>query len=102
LLVVPAEIRAAAAAARVAGQVTALCDDVRVAVRGPAPGGLRPADVAAALGLPLAGFIKPDRCLSAALEQGHAPGLSAGPLRTFCLRLLSELHSNATSVRGSQ
>lgn len=108
LLVVPAEIRAAAAAARVAAQVTSLCDDVRVVVRGPAPGGLRPADVASALGLPLAGFIKPERYLAAALEQGHAPAIAPGPLRSFCRRFLRELlvsdirRDPSASVRGSQ
>ena len=91
LLVVPAEIRAAAAAARVATHVTSLCDDVRVVVRGPAPGGLRAAEVASSLGLPLAGFVKPERYLAAALEQGHAPATTQGPLRTFCLRLLDSL-----------
>ncbi len=101
-LVVPAEIRAAAAAARVAAQVTALCDDVRVVVRGPAPGGLRPADVASALGLPLAGFLKPERYLAAALEQGHAPAIAPGPLRTFCTHLLGELLVSPASVRAAQ
>ena len=40
LLVVPAEVRAVAAAARIASCVVALADDVRVVVRAPAPGGL--------------------------------------------------------------
>ncbi|HEY8728348.1 MAG TPA: hypothetical protein VIL94_02120, partial [Acidothermaceae bacterium] len=108
LLVVPAEIRAAAAAARVAAQITSLCDDVRVVVRGPAPGGLRPADVATALGLPLAGFIKPERYLAAALERGHAPAIAPGPLRSFCLCFLRALGvgevrgGRSASVRGSQ
>ncbi len=40
LLVVPAEVRAVAAAARVAAAVSAACADLRVVVRDPAPSGL--------------------------------------------------------------
>ena len=55
LLVVPAEVRAAAAAGRVAVAVGLTARDVRVVVRGPAPAGLTAQQVADALALPLAG-----------------------------------------------
>ena len=92
LLVVPAEVRAAAAAARVAAQLTRAAGDVRLIVRGPAPGGLDAADVAAALDLPLAGALKAEPDLALALERGEAPASrGAGPLAALCARLLGEL-----------
>lgn len=92
LLVVPAELRAAAAAARVADVVTAYRRELSVVVRGPAPGRLAPGEVARALGLPLAGMLAPEPRLSAALERGEAPASAAkGPLATLCARLITEV-----------
>jgi secretion/DNA translocation related CpaE-like protein len=92
LLVVPAEVRAAAAAARIATELTQVCDDVRLVVRGPAPGGLDALDIAAALGLPLAGRLKAEPDLAAALERGEVPaGRGYGPLAAFCGGLLAAL-----------
>jgi secretion/DNA translocation related CpaE-like protein len=92
LLVVPAEVRAVAAAARIASSVIALADDVRVVVRAPAPGGLNAIDVATALRLPLAGHLKAEPNLGASLERGEAPaGQGRGPLATFCRELLASL-----------
>ncbi|MGH8890746.1 MAG: septum site-determining protein Ssd [Acidothermaceae bacterium] len=92
LLVVPAEIRAAAAAARVAALVARIADDLRLVVRGPAPGGLHAADIAAALGLPIAGDLKAEPDLALALERGEAPaGRGIGPLAEFCADLLGAL-----------
>jgi secretion/DNA translocation related CpaE-like protein len=90
LIVVPAEIRAAAAAARVATEVARFADDVRIVVRGPAPGGLDAIDIASALGLPLAGQLKAEPHLAVALERGEVPaGRGRGPLAEFCRRLLA-------------
>jgi secretion/DNA translocation related CpaE-like protein len=63
LLVVPAQVRAAAAAVRVATAVerSGPAVDLRVVVRGPTSAGLSPEAVAAGLGLPLAGFVRADR-----------------------------------------
>jgi secretion/DNA translocation related CpaE-like protein len=92
LLVVPAEVRAVAAAARIASEVTRLAENVRVVVRGPAPGGLAALDVAHALGLPLAGYLKAEPNLGARLERGEAPaGQGRGPLAEFCRELLASL-----------
>ena len=92
LLVVPAEVRAVASAARVATEITRVAHDVRVVVRGPAPGGLAALDVAHALGLPSAGYLKAEPGLGAALERGEAPaGQGRGPLATFCRELLASL-----------
>ena len=92
LIVVPAEIRAAAAAARVATEVMRFADDVQIVVRGPAPGGLDATDIASSLGLPLAGQLKAEPDLAVALERGEVPaGRGRGPLAEFCRRLLASL-----------
>ncbi len=92
LLVVPAELRATAAAARVAATAAPHCDDLSVVVRGPAPGRLRAREVARALGLPLAGTLRPEPGLCQALERGEAPAAAGrGPLAGLCQRLLAEL-----------
>lgn len=92
LVVVPAEVRAAVAAARVAAAVAGRVADVRVVVRGPAPAGLPARAVADALGLPLAGQLRPEPRLAADLERGVPPGRSSrSPLRRFSDALVSEL-----------
>jgi secretion/DNA translocation related CpaE-like protein len=92
LLIVPAELRAAAAAARVAAVVRAHRDDLELVVRGPAPGRLKPRDVASALGLPLAGTLRPEPAMCQAVERGEAPaGSGKGPLAELCRRLIGEL-----------
>jgi secretion/DNA translocation related CpaE-like protein len=92
MVVVPAEVRAVASAARIASEVAKVVDDVRVVVRGPAPGGLTAVDVAHALGLPLAGYLKAESNLGGRLERGEAPaGQGRGPLAGFCRELLASL-----------
>ncbi len=92
LLVVPAEVRATASAARVATALGLLAPDLRVVVRGPAPAGLTAAVVGDALGLPLAGWLRSEPGLSTALDRGQPPARSGrGPLAHFCQQLLDEL-----------
>jgi secretion/DNA translocation related CpaE-like protein len=92
LLVVPAELRAAAAAARVAATVGPHCSEISVVVRGPAPSDLTAADVARALGLPLAGALRPEPGLPRGLEHGDPPAsLGRGPLAALCKHILSDV-----------
>ena len=92
LLVVPAEVRATAAAGRVAAAVAGLCADLRVVVRGPAPIGLAPEDVSRALGLPLAGSVRAEPGLEAALDRGEPPASRPrSPLAGLCHELLDDL-----------
>ncbi|HWH29226.1 MAG TPA: septum site-determining protein Ssd [Mycobacteriales bacterium] len=92
LLVVPAEVRAVAAAGRVASVLTGGCDDVRVVVRGPSPAGLVPAHVAATLGLPLAGELASEDAVPRCLERGEPPARRGrGELWQLSVRLLDEL-----------
>lgn len=90
LLVVPAEVRATVAAGRVADLLRRHTRDIRVVVRGPAPGGLSPAVVAESLRLPLAGVVRTDQRLARALERGDPPGRH-GTLAGFCARFITEL-----------
>lgn len=92
LLVVPAEVRACAAAARVSAALSLRCPDVRVVVRGPAPGGLTADAVATSLALPLAASLRAEPGIAEALERGEPPGRRArGPLARFCERFLAEI-----------
>lgn len=90
LIVVPAEVRAAVAADQVAEAARRHTRDVRLVVRGPAPGGLKPAVIAESLRLPLAGVLSTDRRLAGAIERGEPPG-GTGRLSAFCVRFLSDL-----------
>jgi secretion/DNA translocation related CpaE-like protein len=92
LLVVPAEVRAAAAAGRVARALEPLVADVRLVVRGPAPTGLAAEMVADSLGLPLAGEARAEPGLAEALDRGEPPGLrSRGPLASLSRRLVESV-----------
>ena len=92
LLVVPTEVRAAAAASRVVASVGSLCSDLRVVARGPSPCGLSGDEVARALGLPLVAQLRPEPALEVALERGEPPARRGrGPLSTVCGGLVDEL-----------
>jgi secretion/DNA translocation related CpaE-like protein len=94
LLVVPAEVRATAAAGRLLDVLEPLCGRIRLVVRGPAPTGLSAEAVADALVLPLAGQVRPEPGLAAALDRGLAPPLRPrGPLARLCRGLVSDLRA---------
>jgi hypothetical protein len=78
------------AADRVADVARRYTRDLRLVVRGPAPGGLKPAVIAESLRLPLAGVMPADRRLAGAIERGEPPG-GGGPLNAFCTRFLGGL-----------
>lgn len=91
-LVVPAELRACAAARRVAAAAATYCPALSVIVRGPTPAGVEPAEVARILDLPLAGVMRPEPRLARTLESGAAPAASGrGPLAELSRHLLAEL-----------
>lgn len=85
ILVVPAELRAIAAAGRMASAVGMVLSDLRVAVRGPYAPGLDDGEVARLLGLPLLGEVPKEAGLLSAQEDGMPPGgVVRGPLARFC------------------
>jgi secretion/DNA translocation related CpaE-like protein len=96
-LVVPADVRACAAAGRVAAVLAEQTRRVGLVVRGPSPGGLAPSDVASALELPLLVEMAPERSLSRAVEQGLPPGRGRGPLARAARELLVALRESGPS-----
>jgi secretion/DNA translocation related CpaE-like protein len=91
-VVCPAEFRAAVSAERVASTLQLLVEDVRLVVRGPAPTGLSAADVAEAVGLPVAAFVDDEPGIDKDLDEGRPPGRGGrGPLAEACATLLEGL-----------
>ena len=92
VMLVPADVRAAAAAGALAGWVRAVNANVGLVVRGPAPGGLRAVDIAATVGLPLVASMRPQPGLADTLERGGLRMRARSPLAraaTAVLGLLS-------------
>jgi len=80
VLVIPAEVRAVAAARRVADRLSERGGQVGAVVRGPAPGGLMPQDVARVVGVPLLASMRPEPGLPECLERGELRLKVRGPL----------------------
>ena len=98
LLVVPADVRAVAAAARVVVGLSALTSNIRVVVRGPSPSGLGAVEVADALGLPVAAEMGTEAHLDERLERGDPPARTGrGTIADACDDVLDDLMS-ATQV----
>lgn len=96
LVVVPAEVRATAAARGVVAQLAGAVTDLRVVVRGPAPSGLDARTVARLLGLGCAGWLRAEPGIAATLERGEPPARSGrGPLADLSRQLLAELAASA-------
>jgi hypothetical protein len=98
MLVVPAEVRACAAAATVAARVLRYGVALQLVVRGPAPGGITPSDVSRALDLPVLTAMRPQPGLASALDRGVVPGRSRGPLATAARQVLAVLDSSGRSL----
>ena len=101
LLVVPAELRAVAAAHRVASTVGMVLRDLRAVVRGPCGPGLDDEQIARLLDLPLAGELPPDPGLADALDGGEPPGGDPrGPLARFCAEFWARALDSAERSGG--
>ncbi|MFD8807619.1 septum site-determining protein Ssd [Streptomyces sp. NPDC059597] len=100
LLVVPAELRAMAAAGRVASAVGMVVRDLRVAVRGPCAPGLDDREVARLLDLPLAGTVPLEPALTRPRATAKPPGASGrGPLARFCTAFWEQALAETGGVR---
>lgn len=99
VVVVPARVGAALSAARAGrwiGERTTRCG---IVVRGPAPGGLRAADVADVVGLPLVTAMRPHPGLAEILERG---GLRLGrrsPLLAAAAEVLDDVDARRSGAR---
>jgi hypothetical protein len=86
---VPAEVRAIAAATRVKTLLAALSRDLRIVVRAPGVSGIDARSVASALGLELLGSMKADPAVAESVDRGFGPcRRGRGPLVTLCGRVL--------------
>ena len=90
VLVVPARLRSVAAAGAVAAHIRRRNPNQGLVVRGPAPGGVRAAEVTEALGLPVLAAMRAQPGLAARLERGGL-GTPSGPLRTAAESILAVL-----------
>lgn len=91
VLVTPADVRSCAAAAAVRPWVLACNPNAGVLVRGPAPGGLRSAEVARIVELPLLAAMRPQPGLDDALERGGLRLPRRSPLRAAARTVLGVL-----------
>ncbi|MEJ2866068.1 septum site-determining protein Ssd [Actinomycetospora flava] len=101
VLVVPAEVRAVAAAARVAEPLAERGAPVRLVVRGPGPGGLDADDVANVLGLEVLASVGRESGLDRALDQGRVPGLRGGPVQDAARAVVDALEAVADRGRAA-
>jgi len=92
VLVVPADVRSCAAAGSVAHWLTDVNPNVGLVVRGPAPGGLRSADVSRIVDRPLLAAMRPQPGLAAELERGGLRLRRRSPLNAAARRVLEVLH----------
>ncbi|MFG3617458.1 septum site-determining protein Ssd [Nocardia sp. NPDC047654] len=81
VLVVPARLRAVAAAEAVSAHIARRNPNQGLIVRGPAPGGLRAPEVAEVLDLPLLAAVRAQSGLAHRLERGGISVRGRGPLR---------------------
>jgi secretion/DNA translocation related CpaE-like protein len=95
VLVVPADIRSAAAGGRVAQVLAEHGSEPRLVVRGPSPGGIDAAEIGRALDLPVLAMMSPEPGLTRALEHGSGPCRPRGPLAGAARVVLGELRSVA-------
>jgi secretion/DNA translocation related CpaE-like protein len=95
LLVVPAEVRACAAAASTAGWLGRSTERLELVVRTGPQSRLTPEMIARALDRPLAASTREEPGLLAALDRGEPPIRRArGPLATMCRELLTGAHEH--------
>lgn len=91
VLMASCDVRSCAAAAAAAPALTAITPNVGVVVRGPAPGGLRPGEVADIIGLPLLAAMRPEPLLPEKLERGGIKLRARSPLATAARQIVQLL-----------
>jgi secretion/DNA translocation related CpaE-like protein len=89
IVIVPARVRAVAAASTFLGQLRSIVHDVRLVVRRPAPGGLTVDDIERTLDVPLIGSL-PNDSRRAEWEENGLPPSDKGIWRRLCDEILSE------------
>jgi secretion/DNA translocation related CpaE-like protein len=98
VVMAPADVRSCAAAAAIVQWVSAVNPNAGVVVRGPSPGGLRSADVANIVGLPLLAAMRAQPGVADALERGGLRLRHRSPLATAARRVLAVLYQHQTAA----
>jgi secretion/DNA translocation related CpaE-like protein len=99
LLVVPAEVRAVAAASRVLAAVRPHASQIGLVVRGPGPSGLGAEQIGKSLDLPPWALMRSDKGVTSALDEGLGPlRRRRGPLATCCAEVLDRLVGHASAA----
>lgn len=99
VLVTPARVGGALAAARTTDWVSARNPNPGLVVRGPAPGGLRGTDVATVVGIPLLATMRAQTGLAEALEHGGLRVRRRSPLAAAADTVLAVVGFDPTSPR---
>lgn len=87
VLVSTCDVRSCAATAAMAPALSSINPNVGLVVRGPAPGGLRPGEVAALTKLPLLAAMRPQPLLAERLERGGLHMRARSPLAVAARRV---------------
>ena len=98
VVLAPADVRSCAAAAAIAPWVSAVNANAGVVVRGPSPGGLRSADVARIVGLPLLAAMRAQPGVADALESGGLRLRRRSPLAAAARRVLAVLQQHQAAA----
>lgn len=91
VLLTPADVRACAAAAAITPWLSTMNPNVGLVVRGPAPGGLRSAEIARIVGLPLLASMRPQPGVPEVLERGGLRVARRSPLAVAARRVMAVL-----------
>ena len=98
ILVSPADVRSCAAAAAIGRWLAATNPNVGLVIRGPSPGGLRPADVAQLVGLSPLAAMRAQPGVATMLERGGLNLRRRSPLASAARRVLTVLHQQSGDV----
>ncbi|MGW4100488.1 MULTISPECIES: septum site-determining protein Ssd [unclassified Mycobacterium] len=101
VLVTPADVRSCTAAAAARPWVLACNPNAGVVVRGPSPGGLRAAEVARIVDLPLLAAMRPQAGIAEILERGGLRVRPRSPLGSAARRVLSVLAGHPAQEAGA-
>jgi secretion/DNA translocation related CpaE-like protein len=98
VLLAPADLRSCAAATATGQWLSASNPNVGLVVRGPSPGGLRSADVARIVGLPMLATMRAQPGVTTMLEHGGLRLRRRSPLASAARRVLQVLHAQPGDV----
>jgi secretion/DNA translocation related CpaE-like protein len=94
VVIAPADVRSCAATAAITPWVSSANPNAGVVVRGPSPGGLRSAEVAQIVGLPLLAAMRAQPGVADALERGGLRLRGRSPLAVAARRVLAVLRQH--------